>query len=125
MYTTLDDIIVYMKETSYFNIYTYEIKTEKEIVNFEHQILIKLPYIDEAKTCEIILEYLNGKPKFTKVQKMLRMHDTAEILQNFHCFIYSEDKVDDWHEFERTYLKKIAEDWCVENGIQYTWKDCF
>ena len=147
MYLKINDLVRYMQfENSIFNPFEYELYFKNEILVDEKakEILsrfafmadelfrknnsftkeetenwLPVPYVTEMEAVEDFISTMDKKQKYSIEKKLGESFD----INSFYNVLLNMDMEEKWNKFYFEYRKKIAIEWCNENGIVYTEKD--
>lgn len=126
MYLELNQIFSYFEYVSepistYFNEKNYQINSKKErdeLINFETFDTSDFLIIPQINRNEIVVKYLTEKNN----QSLLRKQNDKDFYHRFHWYTEDNLLVDEWIDFEKTELIKLAVKWCEQNQIKFTMK---
>ncbi len=149
MYLKINDLVRYMQyEHSVFNPFEYEFYFKNEIsadekakeiisksafmadeflkqnVSFNEEEIknwLDVPYVSEMEAVEDFILTLEKKQKYFMEKKLGEAFD----INSFYDVLLDMDMEEKWEKFYFEYRKKIAIEWCNENGIVYTEKNNF
>lgn len=129
MYIRISDIILDFELSEeinhYLNLCDGNITNEEDMIEtckntefYSKNDFIRLPKMNRRLMQDNYIKQLNNREFMHKFRKI----PEKDFESFFHWYTTDYHLLDDWRRFVETELRKMAVEWCEQNGIKYTLK---